>query len=127
MRLSEAMRLGTMMREKQAFYTLFDPHKNATCALGAAAEAIGILDTTQFNNYIPGARAPREWQRLDEVTARCPACDFSDDVQECIFHLNNHHRWTRERIADWVEVQEQRIESALSDDAVARGAEASTD
>lgn len=120
MRLSEAIRLGSMLRPTQAFYTLFSVKNGSTCALGAAAEAVGLIDTAQENSYLPGKRAPAEWKPISRATATCPACDFDDDVEGCIIHINNEHRWTRERIADWVELQEQRIESTPSADAVAR-------
>lgn len=121
MKLSEAIRLGAMLRP-QAFGTLFDLKSGTSCALGAACEAIGILDTTQRNAYTVDARAKARaagwmWARADSL---CPLCDsawlpttnHNHDVQGVIVHLNNDHHWTREQIADWVEVVEAAQDSA---------------
>lgn len=104
MKLSEAIRLGAMLRPQQAFRTLFDPETGASCALGAAAEAMGLLDTTQWNAFVGTGKGPPEWKWIAERPyRRCPVgCARRDDVQELVIHLNNVHRWTRERIADWV-------------------------
>lgn len=43
------------------------------------------------------------------ATANCPvflstsSCFFAADLQTVIIHLNDHHKWTREQIADWLE------------------------
>lgn len=119
MKFSEAIRLGSMLRPLQAIYTLFDPDDGSSCALGAAAEAIGILDTSRYNCYLDGSRAPREWRPLLRARAECPACGVEiGDVQDCVKHLNNLHIWKRERIADWIEALEQRSELPQSDGAV---------
>ncbi len=117
MRLSEAIRLGAMLRPRQAFWTLYEPDIDATCALGAAADAIGILDTTTSNAFIVRATAPQEWRGVATRLVDCPVCEGpfdpppafgyrACDVQSAIVHLNNDHRWSRERIADWVETLE---------------------
>lgn len=107
MRLSEAIRLGAMMRPNQAFYNLYDVDDEATCALGAAAEALGILDTEAIGGGYT-AKAPVEWKAFVLQTVQCPECHYSiDKVDACIVHLNNEHRWSRERIADWVEALEK--------------------
>jgi hypothetical protein len=103
MRLSDAIRLGVMLKPAQAFYVLYDPATGASCALGAAADALGLLDTTRRNAYTVGAKGPDTWRWMQHGSFECPACEGrDDDAQALIIHLNNDHRWTRERIADWV-------------------------
>lgn len=115
MKLSDAIRLGAMMRPHQAFWVLFEPDTQGSCALGAAAEAIGILDTTQRNRYLPDKRVPNAWRWVLRQIDACPACGMGGrDGQDMITHLNNVHYWTREAIADWVESIEPRDESAAA-------------
>lgn len=128
MRLSEAIRLGAMLRP-QEYSVLFDVSTGRSCALGAAAEAIGMLDITETNRFVNGVKAPQAWMWVKRIAA-CPecgpmfACHYDKrDVQSVIIHLNNQHRWTRERIADWVESIERSQEADTSSrpvDAVAR-------
>lgn len=107
MRLSEAIRLGAMLRPVQEFHVLFDPATGGSCALGAAAEAIGMLDTSRYGRYLKGKKAPKHWRWLKAPRA-CPQCrNKYRDTQDVIIHLNNGHKWTRERIADWIETLEQ--------------------
>jgi hypothetical protein len=109
MKLSEAIRLGAMLRPQQAFYVQFDEGENATCALGAAAEAAGILDLSVPNGY--SGKAPEAWRPLVMTRSACPACGLrATRVDNQIIHLNNYHRWTREQIADWVETIEAKAE-----------------
>lgn len=119
MKLSEAIRLGAMMKP-QAFGALYD--NGATCALGAAGDAMGILDRNR-NDWIPGSTEKVWWWRpVATAEALCPSCGqrarnsygwiTSSTVEDVIVHLNNDHRWTRERIADWVESVEREQESA---------------
>lgn len=113
MRLSEAIRLGAMIRP-QAYGTYFDGA--GTCANGAALEALGILDVKSYaNTYECQYRLVKAFQKTDVYAGfrkiyhhmkACPECGatFSEFGRvDAIVHLNNDHRWTRERIADWVE------------------------
>src|SRR5580765_2975940 len=91
MKLSEAIRLGSMLKP-QAFGH-FDTGRG-TCALGAAREAAGGM------SFPISTASP----------ATCPACQQVMVTSEKVWataatvvHLNDKHRWTRERIADWVE------------------------
>lgn len=36
-------------------------------------------------------------------TVWCPACCRSDTIYTLVQHVNDEHRWTREKIADWLE------------------------
>jgi hypothetical protein len=112
MRLSEAIRLGAMLRP-QGFGELWTGGPQAlngeivetpvrSCALGAAYDAIG-------QGYTDPVRAvPAEWELLIVFTlVRCPVHQRAkSQVGAIIGHLNDCHRWTREQIADWVETLE---------------------
>lgn len=97
--LSEAIQLGSMLKP-QGFGAFRDPRTGATCVLGAAAEAGGIVVTT---HWTPLAQL---WP-LVLRTGACPACGAGGDPNEqygyLMYHLNDEHRWTRERIAAWVQ------------------------
>ncbi len=98
MLLSEAIRLGAMLRP-QAFGYMFDDH-GGSCAYGAAAEAIGFMrpagnpivsGITMLLCHHPEFRLP---------ITQCPQCHY---MMTDAGHLNDTHHWTREHIADWVE------------------------
>lgn len=107
MRLSEAIRLGALLKPQAFEHLVIDTPLSelaGLCALAGAALAIGQskLHYTEFR-----ARWP-----FTEETARCPKCcpnchGWDDTVLAMIYHLNDYHRWTREEIADWVAVREQ--------------------
>jgi len=92
MKLSEAIRLGAMLRP-QAFSA---STRHGTCAVYAALDAIG-----QFNN-----RRYEFFPILNLEKQQCPECGSThygySTLAGTIFHLNDEHHWTRERIADWV-------------------------
>ena len=112
MKLSEAIRLGAMLKP-QAFDDFTDGI--GTCAWGAANEAIGLKADGD-------PAIPRQWWSLcNPPSEACPecgiefhnccdakdfdACDCEDQcapVSDVIVHLNDDHQWTREQIADWV-------------------------
>jgi len=94
MKLSECIRLGSMLGS-QYFGSWFG-HDNSSCALGAASLAIGCAD---------GGEVSRRWEwGWDEsVELHCPECGQARRLYAAIIaHLNDKHRWSRERIADWV-------------------------
>ena len=102
MRMSEAIFLGSTMRP-QAFGILFaaDTEGGATCAHGAALEAIGQRDKGRVN-------CAETWPWLENL-GNCPACkpgEFQKPYVALISHLNDHHRWPRERTASWVALVE---------------------
>lgn len=100
MQLSEAIRLGAMLR-KQNFRHVFQDGR--TCAIGAAAEAIGLLDTTRENAWKAGEQTPDSWRWIRTTAPLCPVCATAyEHVEFTITHLNDFHRWTREAIAEWV-------------------------
>lgn len=102
MRLSEAIRLGAMLKP-QVFGALFVEVNYpapgdvfglrsfvGTCALGAASDAVG-------------QNPQKQWLWVTNGLTKCPACqDYSINPHDTIAHLNDWHRWPREQIADWV-------------------------
>lgn len=117
MKISEAMRLGALLRP-QAFGDLRVSKRRwfrrveSTCAFGAAMEAAGLkakpIEATALGNGPRGKGlatvqivVPETWSCL-LLTSACPVCASVDTVIRLIAHLNDEHRWTRERIADWV-------------------------
>ena len=89
MRLSEAIQLGAMMTS-QAFRTLFKG--DGACALGAALLAVGVAPEQAERSV------RKRWPWAFAVNVNCPRCGRSRLVCEVIVHLNDDHRWTREKI-----------------------------
>ena len=117
MKLSEAIRLGSMS-SPQAFHAF--QSGEARCAMGAALDAIGSVPV-RVAGPLPGAflrdtgtpsmvyayyPIPLTWELLLAQSAVCPHCSKPAMLGRVIVHLNDDERWTRERIADWVETQE---------------------
>ena len=119
MKLSEAIRLGAMIRP-QNFGMLIGPIEGikdvASCALGAAGEACGVLhydaEIQGLTDAAPYAELEVRWPLLSKRSAglMCPACGMvhsgiltAFNVSDMIQTLNDSHSWSRERIADWVE------------------------
>lgn len=103
MKLSDAIRLGAMMKP-QAFNVFRNDH--GTCALGAASDAVGGVNIKTF-------------PIIDVDSAACPVCHqtWTTTPQTsaggaAIVHLNDYHRWTREAVADQVEIWEKEFERA---------------
>ena len=94
MKLSEAIRLGAMLHPQcfGGYYTTDGEGRvHATCALEAAARAGYRDDRTVLLR-----------------PAHCPACGlgWTEALRAVVAHLNDHHMWTREAIADWVATYE---------------------
>jgi hypothetical protein len=103
--LSAAIRLGAMLKPQG--FNSHDTH--ASCALRAAADAVGIDDILTHSgpilNYVELTdRWPYLFTRVE-----CPpemGGGFLELVK-AIYLLNDAHHWTRERIADFVETVER--------------------
>lgn len=93
MSLSEAIRLGAMVRP-QAFRALYTD--DGACALGAALLAVGAPPEQAMRSALT------RWPWALAVSVNCPGCGRSHLVCEVIVHLNDDHRWTREQIGAWV-------------------------
>jgi hypothetical protein len=114
-RLSEAIRLGSMLKP-QIFGEATDGV--GTCALMAGIEAAGLkLRPVRPEEYgTPTDRAarshagdyvvefPPEWRWATFAGKRvdCPVCEQRESVYRLIPHLNDQHRWTREAVADFI-------------------------
>lgn len=91
---SEAIRLGCLLRPLQAFGTIADT-RGGVCALGAMMFGFGA-DGMGFHVA-----------RVTVSDLPCPACGRIRGAADLFTpaHLNDDHRWSRERIADWLEAQ----------------------
>mgnify|MGYP001594985193 CR=1 FL=1 len=113
MKLSEAIRLGAAI-SPQTFYTLRN-RLGGTCALGSAAAASGISLIKAESEICATLR--HMYPDLDYIIPICPVClvrhisvGVVGEIVSCkcidiIIHLNDIHKWTREQIADWIEIQ----------------------
>jgi hypothetical protein len=124
---SEAIREGARIRPAQAFHKFYDAENDGTCATGAALEA--IFGETFTNEILTEKREEvRSVLRSDfpymiglkvTIPCECPRlydgpCDVDTagrihGLANVVVHLNNHHHWTREQIADWVELEEEKL------------------
>jgi len=100
--LAEAIRRGCVLRPQQAFgvFAVENDGAQAVCALGAAAvgENIDVISEASFIEQTAELRARFPVLRnLLEM----PRNRWS--VMEAIIHLNDSRRWSRERIADWLD------------------------
>jgi hypothetical protein len=88
--LADFIRHGAERRPDQAFGEYYTG-KTASCALGAAYEAMYRLPTEFFDC-------------LDRVKP-CPheGCKKRIFLAALLVHLNDDHRWSREQIATWLE------------------------
>lgn len=93
-KLSEAIRLGATFRPKGVHRCLMD---GKTCALGAALDAVGLLERRNLTG--DGGVTQDTWETLWE---RFPV---PAGVQRQITDRNDHQGQTREEIADWLEAQ----------------------
>jgi hypothetical protein len=94
---SEAIRLGCLIAPVQLRDDAYvSEYRRAACAFGAMALGYGY-------DWPDADREASHMYKSIRASGPCPAggCDdpdFGDGM-----HLNDVHRWTRERIADWLE------------------------
>ena len=100
--LAAFIRDGMKRRPDQAFGDYYQG-KSASCALGAAYEAMYPLPTDAS-----GTRPTRDldwfFHCLDTVKA-CPGgdgCTKRISLAAILVHLNDDHKWSREQIAAWL-------------------------
>ena len=125
MTLSEAIRLGATLGPQ--IHGQIAGADDATCALGSAIKAAGLqVDSTVLagmptrdGTYGATVVVPDAWGVILCTIATCPHCQdntralervglcpppqIKQLVSQIVPHLNDAHRWTRERIADWIE------------------------
>lgn len=122
MKLSEAIRLGAMLRP-QGFGRLHGNGK--TCALGAAMSAAGWSEEDLDKS--PTTVQPSFFEAFPILSKRVtvPEKGHERSLWYAIsLELNDSCRWTRERIADWVETIEPNETEARHEAPCAIGSEA---
>jgi hypothetical protein len=97
MRLSEAIRWGAR-RAPQARHRLHERRTGSTCALGAAAAALGAWD----DDLPIDRRSVRERLRELFPVLRATLGPGGETVEQAIAGLNDRSAWSRERIASRV-------------------------
>jgi hypothetical protein len=98
--LAEAIRFGARRRSEQAFGEYYQG-RHASCALGAAYE--GLYRLPEEVGQLHPKRLDRLWECLEGTIRVCPeGCRKRLILAAMIIHLNDDHRWDRERIAAWV-------------------------
>lgn len=121
MRLSEAIRLGAMLRPQGFIKTLAH---SGSCAMGAAVEATGGSVPATYEDAM--AHLVHRWpfvfaaELVTYPPCGCGMAGFKSTVRACVLHLNDTHRWTREQIADWVQVIEPTLDASDAERASTR-------
>lgn len=110
MRLSEAIRLGAMLKP-QAFNSRA---RDASCTLRAATEALGIPDHVFSDSTVLNYAALEDRYPFLVTATTHPVDGSLARATAVIWNLNDTHQWTREQIADWVESIEP-VEMATDD------------
>ena len=88
MKLSDAILLGSTLKPQGFGFGSTRPHLDRLCAFGAAYLALGM-----------GGAMSDLYPWLDNLDS-CPVCMERERIAWIISnHLNDEHRWTRERIA----------------------------
>jgi hypothetical protein len=108
MKLSQAIRIGSKIRPQcfgKAFALMADDETVGSCALGAALEGGDVIDKplTSETAYQYARLVLQEWPDLDFETVPIPGESYSDSIVNGIETLNDKYKWTREKIADWLE------------------------
>jgi hypothetical protein len=101
--LASAIRAGAARRPDQAFGDYFIGSR-ASCALGAAYEGMYRL-AKDMDGKRPTKDLTSFFDCLEGTIRSCPVegCKKRLLLSAMIVHLNDHHEWSREQIATWVE------------------------
>jgi hypothetical protein len=88
--LAEAIRRGCILLPVQCFGQE-EINTDQACAIGAAIRGGLRRELRNFGPFLNDSR--------------CPVCDEGETKDHYLVatHLNDDHRWTRERIADWLD------------------------
>jgi len=105
MKLSEAIRLGAMLKpqaREDLIQETFDASTGklvvATCALGAALDAVGLIPENGWRDCCYNVLVTELWPIL-RSTAEEPCIPLWNKITR----LNDDEGWSREAIADYVE------------------------
>ena len=107
LRLSEAIRLGAMMKPQATGGIL--GRNGGTCALGAAMDAVGEPLTGYWGVVADRWSVARQYVTYPGAEPAYKAHPLL--VLSCCWILNDAEKWTREDIADWVETIEATVPS----------------
>lgn len=102
MKLSTAIRIGSMTTRQ--IKGNFRDDGNGRCAIGAALDAVGFYSGAKahYLDYRLASLFP-----LADIVVKHPIHrGMMDHVSGVVVTLNDHHDWSREAIADWVETIE---------------------
>jgi hypothetical protein len=98
--LAEMILAGARRRPLQSFGEYFTG-RDSSCALGAAYE--GLYRLPADAGGIRPRRLDLLFDCLDSEIRACPECGKKSlALGSLIVHLNDRHRWDRERIAEWL-------------------------
>jgi hypothetical protein len=100
--LADAIRAGALRRHEQMFGAYFEGTDRSD-ALGSAYEGIYRLPADATGVRPKGIY--RFFTCLDDRVRRCPepGCIKQHLLDTLIIHLNDDHRWSRERIAAYID------------------------
>jgi len=104
-RLSEAIRMGAMLRPQMRGKML---DEQGSCALGAAAEANGAKNFSDLRTLYPWIFEISDYEIPGMGGFKATS------VARVIMCLNDICHWTREQIADWVEKNELHQEEGMA-------------
>jgi hypothetical protein len=91
MKLSEAISLAAMLTPQAITHFIDDT--GGRCAWASAFDAVGHPSRPMYMD--------EEWKWTRRIV-NCPLCKVMESVAATIVHLNAGHRWTRQRIAEWI-------------------------
>jgi hypothetical protein len=114
LKLSEAIRLGAMLRPQYKggyFGTVDHTSELGSCAMGAALEAAGPGAPINLEKTFPLITSYVTFTPSPSIGAVRSRLDY------IITYLNDDRDWSRERIADWVEVIEREMEARTTPEA----------
>ena len=111
MKLSEAILLGSMIKPQNHGFG----KRDSSCALEAACDTVNLDHWSKTDQY---------WVWL-RGRAICPLVDckypvfkdgrtFYNVYRDIIYHLNDHHKLSREAIAQWVAMVEPQEDNEIS-------------
>jgi hypothetical protein len=100
-KLSDAIRKGSA-QTIQCFGELWNLEKTEACAVGAAFLAINN-ETLDW---------PEAWVETLKRVPPCPSGQCDSGPSNPLVHLNDDHRWSRERIASFVALHESPVPAA---------------
>lgn len=104
MKLSQAIRRGA--RNGMQVFDKYINSRGGSCALGAAMYGSGIVSEAgiEFDAVLSMGKLENTFPELLGY-AQCPSCDHTVicPLTDLLPHLNDFHRFSRERIAGWIE------------------------